>query len=121
MDEARDMLNDEKEKRRALVEKARWDEDRQKEREVAEQRIERIKADHLDNLRQQKVDAMHRATSQRDQARREKLRLQRIEEIEEKRMRRFRERQYMEQAKAAAAPKFGEAADDAEDADAAMQ
>merc|ERR1712151_684302 len=75
----------------------------------------------LEKLRQDKVDAMHRATIKRDQARRIALRDRKIEEIEEKRMRKFREQQYIEQAKAAQT-KFGElpeeAGDDEEDAQA---
>lgn len=117
-DDAREMLNDAKEKRRALVEKARWDEDQRKAKVVEEARAERVKEAHLETLRRGKVEAMHRATAKRDQARREVLRLRNIEKIEEARMRKFRERQYMEQAKAAAAPKFGEGGEDGEGEDA---
>merc|ERR1712178_629679 len=101
MDETRDIINDEKDKRRARLEKARWDEDRRKEKEVKEEKEERQKAVHLEAMRQAKVDAMHRATGKRELVRKEHLREKRINEITEARMRKFRERQYLEQARAA--------------------
>jgi len=113
-DEARDIINDEKDKRRAKMEKARWDEERRKEREVEEVKVERRKATHLESLRQAKVEAMHRATAKREQARLNVIRDKKINEITEARMRKFRERQYLEQAKASLEPQF-EKADEEEE------
>lgn len=104
----RDMRNEEKDKRRARMEKARWDEDRQKERQTANATTERRKTIHMEALRQAKVDAMHRATAKREQARLNGIRDKNINAITEARMRKFRERQYLDQAKASLEPQFGE-------------
>merc|ERR1719401_2389116 len=96
------------------MEHARWEEDRRKDKLAKEEIVERRNQIQLEKLRQDKVDAMHRATIKRDQARRIALRDRKIEEIEEKRMRKFREQQYIEQAKAAQT-KFGELPEEAGD------
>jgi len=106
MDETRDMINDEKDKRRARIEKARWDEARRQDKEVQEEKDERRKVIHLEALRKAKVEAMHRATAKREQARREALREKQIHQLTDARVRKFRERQYLEQAKAALEPHF---------------
>jgi len=106
MDEARDLKNDEREKRRARIEKSRWDEDRLREKQEEEEKLERRKTIHLEALRKSKVDAMHRASAAREIQRRSVMREKRINEITEQRMRKFRERQYLEQAKAALQPNF---------------
>merc|ERR1719486_1860847 len=106
MDQARDIRNDAKDQRRARIEKARWDEDRRKERETKEEKDARRKEIHLEHLRKAKVDAMHRATAKREIARLNAVREKRINEITEARMWKFREKQYLEQAKAALEPAF---------------
>jgi len=106
MDEARELKNDEREKRRARIEKSRWDEDRLREKQEEEEKLERRKTIHLEALRKSKVDAMHRASAAREIQRRSVMREKRINEITEQRMRKFRERQYLEQAKAALQPNF---------------
>jgi len=106
MDEQRDVINDEKDKRRARIEKAVWDEARKKEADVKEENNARRATTHLEALRQDKVDAMHRATAKREQVRREQLRDKKINEITELRMRKFREKQYLDQARASLEPTF---------------
>lgn len=107
LDDAREIINDEKDKRRAKIEKARWDEDRRKEREAEEEKLERRKAVHIEALRKAKVDAMHRATAKREQARLNVIREKAINAITDARMRKFRESQYLAQAKASLKPQFG--------------
>jgi len=105
MDETRDIINDEKDKRRARIEKATWDDNRRKEKEVVEDKGERRTVIHTEALRQGKVEAMHRATGKREQTRKEVIREKKIDQITDARMRKFRERQYLEQAKASLQPK----------------
>lgn len=106
MDQARDIVNTEKDKRRARLEKERWDEMRRNEREADQEKVERRKGIHLEALRQAKVDAMHRASKKREIARLNVVRGKKINEITEARMRKFRESQYLAQAKAALNPNF---------------
>lgn len=109
MDETREMLNDEKDKRRARLEKAQWDDARRKDKDRQIETDERRNVIHVEALRRLKVEAMHRATAKREQARREAVRQKKINEITDARMRKFRERQYLEQAKASLAKKVTEA------------
>jgi hypothetical protein len=99
---------------RAQHEYKHWKEDRDAKELKEQDNLERRKSEHIEKLRQAKVDAMHRATAKREQLRRNALRERKIEEISEKRMRKFRETQYLEQKKAALTMNFDEPAQEGE-------
>lgn len=102
----RDMKEKQRDIQRAMHERARWEDDRQRHAAELEEKLERRKNINIEVQRQAKVDAMHRATAKREQQRRDALRDKKIEQIQEARMRKFREKQYLEQAKAAQTMRF---------------